>query len=120
MSTISIGDKFSRLAALRPARRIAAPESLSVDSDACEAARLLGATLERNNYGEHLAIRRWFPTPEPCMTSDDTRRTRALKMLLPSVASKASSARNVRPADPSAIALAGDPSQWLFLDTETT
>jgi hypothetical protein len=64
MSTSSIGDKFSRLAALRPARRAAARESLPEDGDAGELARLLGATLERNRYGEHLAIRRWFPSPE--------------------------------------------------------
>jgi uncharacterized protein YprB with RNaseH-like and TPR domain len=116
MSTSSIGDKFSRLAALRPARRAAARESLPEDGDAGELARLLGATLERNRYGEHLAIRRWFPSPEPCMTSDDVRRTRALKMLLPNAANEINFTRNARRADE----LANDPSQWLFLDTETT
>jgi uncharacterized protein YprB with RNaseH-like and TPR domain len=115
-----MGDKFSRLAALRPSRRAAARESLPVEGEAGEAADLLGATLERNKYGEHLAIRRWFPTPEPCMTSDDARRTRALQMLLPNVASKTGAKRKIPHADASAHALAEDPSQWLFLDTETT
>jgi uncharacterized protein YprB with RNaseH-like and TPR domain len=112
MSTSSIGDKFSRLAALRPARRGAARESRPVDGDAGEAARLLGAELGNNRYGEHLVIRRWFPTPEPCMAIDDARMTRALKMLLPNCASEGESKRNAK--------LAEDPSQWLFLDTETT
>ncbi len=116
MSTSSIGDKFSRLAALRPARRAAARKSSPVDGDAGEVARLLGATVERNRYGEHLVIRRWFSTPEPCMTSDDARRARALKMLMPSGASETGSKRNARLADE----LANDPAQWLFLDTETT
>jgi uncharacterized protein YprB with RNaseH-like and TPR domain len=112
MSTYSNSDKFTRLAALRPARRAAAREASPLDGDAGEVARLLGATVERNRYGEHLVIRRWFPTPEPCMTSDDARKTRALKMLLPNGASETDSKRNAR--------LAEDPAQWLFLDTETT
>jgi len=112
MSTSSIGDKFSRLAALRPARRAPVPEASPVNGDAGEVARLLGATLGRNRYGEHLVIRRWFPTPEPCMKSDEARRTRALKMLLPNGARESGARRNAR--------LAEDPAQWLFLDTETT
>jgi uncharacterized protein YprB with RNaseH-like and TPR domain len=115
-----MGDKFSRLAAMRPSRPAAARASLPVDGEAGEATRLLGATLERNKYGEHLAIRRWFPTPEPCMTSDDSRRTRALRMLLPSVEGEARHGKNVRRTHAPANALAEDPSQWLFLDTETT
>ncbi len=113
-------DKFSRVAALRPSRRAPTVESVPVIDDAGDAARLLGATLERNKYGEHLAIRRWFPTPEPCMTSDDARKRRALKMLLPSGVGNAGSGRDVHRTDSSANASAEDPSQWLFLDTETT
>jgi uncharacterized protein YprB with RNaseH-like and TPR domain len=112
MSTSSIGDKFSRLAALRPARRAAARVSSPVDGDAGETAQLLGATLGCNRFGEHLVIRRWFPTPEPCIAADDERMRRALRMLLPSGMSEAEAKRNVR--------LAEDPGQWLFLDTETT
>jgi uncharacterized protein YprB with RNaseH-like and TPR domain len=116
MSTSSIGDKFSRLAALRPSRKAAARESSPMDGDPGEVARFLGATLGRNRYGEHLVIRRWFPTPEPCLESNDVRRTRALKMLLPNGASESGSKHNLPPID----ALANDPAQWLFLDTETT
>ncbi|MGA7786221.1 MAG: ribonuclease H-like domain-containing protein, partial [Candidatus Acidiferrales bacterium] len=116
MSTNSIGDKFSRLAALRPSRHAVTRESSPVEGDAGDAAQLLGATVERNRYGEHLAIRRWFPTPEPCLEFNDARRTRALKMLLPNVASEVGSKRGATPAD----VLAEDPAQWLFLDTETT
>jgi uncharacterized protein YprB with RNaseH-like and TPR domain len=46
------------------------------------------------------------------MAADDARMTRALRMLLPNCASEAESKGNAR--------LAEDPTQWLFLDTETT
>ncbi len=116
MSSSSIGDKFSRLAALRPARHAAARESSPADGDAGEAARLLGATVGRNRYGEHLVIRRWFPSPEPCVDSNDARKMCALRMLLPNGVGDQHSNRTVRQAN----ALAEDPAQWLFLDTETT
>ena len=59
---------------------------------------LLGATIRRNDHGEHLSLQcchgeyaPWFPEPA------------ALHLLLPNA-----------PAE------AADPKQWLFLDTETT
>jgi uncharacterized protein YprB with RNaseH-like and TPR domain len=119
MATVST-DKFSRLAALRPSRRATTYERVPVTNDGEDAACLLGATLERNKYGEHLAIRRWFATPEPCMTSDDARKKRALKLLLPAGAGKSATKRSMRNTDMAAESLANDPSQWLFLDTETT
>jgi len=111
-----MGDKFSRLAALRPSTRSAVGETSPSDGDSSEVARLLGATTGHNRYGEHLVIRKWFPTPEPCLGHDDPRRTRALRMLLPNGASKIESKRRARADDD----LANDPGQWLFLDTETT
>ena len=109
-------DKFSRVAALRPARRRnsggAGSESSQTTGDAGELARLLGATAERNRYGEHLVIRRWYPTPEPCLTNSDERAARALRLLLPNGGKESAAKRD--------LALASDPAEWLFLDTETT
>ncbi len=120
----TLNDKFSRLAALRPARRnlsAEAPprETLPAESDAGEFARLIGAAVQRNRFGEHLVIRKWFATPEPCLNTGDERATRALRLLLAdqSSARNPSSKKRRAPCD---MALAADPSQWLFLDTETT
>jgi uncharacterized protein YprB with RNaseH-like and TPR domain len=60
--------------------------------------QVLGATTKTNQYGEFLSVRCWCAQP-PSFSPDP----RALKLLLPDA--------------PEEIA---DPSEWLFLDTETT
>ncbi len=104
-------DKFARIGALRPVRRRGDTES-EAPRDASEFARLLGATAERNRYGEHLSIRRWYATPEPCLTKMDERARRALRLLLPNGGKESAAKRD--------MLLASDPAEWLFLDTETT
>ena len=120
----TLDDKFSRIAALRPSRKNAAAEilvreTLPAESDAGEMARLTGATVQRNRFGEHLVIRRWYATPEPCLQAGDTRGQDALSLLLAenAAAQKQNSKKRRAPCD---AALAADSSQWLFLDTETT
>jgi uncharacterized protein YprB with RNaseH-like and TPR domain len=120
----TLNDKFSRVAALRPARKnsAAAPfvrETLPTETDAGELARLTGATVQSNRFGEHLVIRRWFANPEQFWNAGDVRTARALRLLVSEndAARKQSAKKRRAPCD---IALADDPSQWLFLDTETT
>jgi uncharacterized protein YprB with RNaseH-like and TPR domain len=96
---------LSRLAALRPAKTATsdAPRAPRED-DAL--GRLLGATVNVNHYGEHLAVRRWFPTPEFCAPD-----AQALDLLAQD--RDAALGRRARAA-------LEDPEKWLFLDTETT
>jgi uncharacterized protein len=104
-------DRLAGVAALRPVRKRDAfrmggglrgtiPE---IPSGSERLAELLGAMPARDRFGEHLALRRWFAEPvggePPERHVDET----ALRLLVPDA-----------PAD------AGDPRQWLFLDTETT
>lgn len=100
-------DKFSRLAALRPARSVLSrPASLRApDQEDC-LAKLLGAGIALNQFGEHLAIRNWFSTPEYTEPA-------AVALELLSRTRDAALSRHMR------FALA-DSSRWLFLDTETT
>ncbi|MBI1737822.1 MAG: ribonuclease H-like domain-containing protein, partial [Acidobacteria bacterium] len=91
---------MSRIAALRPVRR-ATPETAECvqpigDPDAL--AQIVGGEVQRNEYGEHVVVRRWYAEPESF-----TPHASALRLLAPG----------------SAAALS-DPQQWLFLDTETT
>src|SRR5204863_8868657 len=58
------------------------------------------------HFGEHLAIRNWYSTPEYAEPSD-------VSLELLSRTRDASPSRKTR-------ATLGDPSRWLFLDTETT
>lgn len=100
-------DKYSRLAALRPARSTPPrPAALRAPDQEDSLAHLLGAGVARNHFGEHLAIRNWFSTPEFCEPS-------AVALELLSRTRDASVTRRTR------VALE-DPSKWLFLDTETT
>lgn len=101
-------DKFSRVAALRPARKrpaISSGADREPAEDGDRLAQLLGAEVCRNRFGAHLSLRRWYSTPEMSAPDD-----RALALLLP--------------ADPqrrrSVPDCAADPEKWLFLDTETT
>src|SRR5271170_817388 len=102
-------DKFSRLAALRPARAIPVRRvELRLPDETDPISLLLGGGIGRNQYGEHLAIRNWFSTPEFCPPS-----LRALELLTKAPAPRKRSARHTQEA-------LEDPEKWLFLDTETT
>ena len=100
-------DKFSRLAALRPARSMPArPATLRTPNEDDALARLLGAGVATNHFGEHLSIRNWFSTPEFSEPS-----SASLDLL--------SRVRDESVSRKTRAALA-DPEKWLFLDTETT
>ncbi|MCL6565992.1 MAG: ribonuclease H-like domain-containing protein [Acidobacteriia bacterium] len=97
-------DRFSRLAALKPAPR-AGPLPATPAAPSTPAAthgeplqQLLGAEIVCNRFGACLRIRGWFPVPE-----------------LPVVAPHA-----LRVVAPDAPESAACPDDWLFLDTETT
>jgi uncharacterized protein YprB with RNaseH-like and TPR domain len=110
--SLTTQDRFARLAALKPSRRPAAlPEARGISSDvpegAARLAEILGARTQRNRYGEHLALRRWFseaPGREPSAGAHEGELDGGALCLL-------------APGAPPEVA---DPQQWLFLDTETT
>jgi uncharacterized protein YprB with RNaseH-like and TPR domain len=109
-------DKFARLAALKSARAIPSkPAALRAPKEADVVANLLGAGVAQNHYGEHLAIRNWFSTPEFSEPSP-------VAIALLSRAhhgDRAMRTRNESAAIRMRAALE-DPQKWLFLDTETT
>src|SRR5208337_5546810 len=125
-------DRFSRLAALKPARGVVQrPAALRAPDETDALSRLLGAGIARNHYGEHLAIRNWFSTPEFSEPS-----AIALDLLTKAPTSesgrykpKSGPPQKVGPYkghsnDESVLrrtrAAVQDPEKWLFLDTETT
>ena len=100
-------DKFARLAALKPTRPFPPrPPDLRTPDENDPISRLLGGGVARNRYGDHLAIRNWFSTPEFAapspVTLDLLSRTRDETIT-----------RGTRTA-------LENPERWLFLDTETT
>ena len=100
--------KFSRLAALKPARGQVVRPTCTL-REPCEEdtlARLLGAGVSTNHFGEHLAVRNWYSTPE-CAIPEAA----CLKLL--------SQHRDEAISRRTRAALA-NPEKWLFLDTETT
>jgi len=100
-------DRFSRLAALKPTRPVPAqPAALRAPGEEDMLGQLLGAGVAKNHFGEHLAVRNWFSTPEYAEPSPV-----ALELL--SRMKDESLSRKTRAA-------IEDPSKWLFLDTETT
>ena len=100
-------DKFSRLAALQPARsKPRKPGALRLPDETDPISLLLGGGIATNHYGEHLVIRNWFSTPEFTPPS-------------PAVLDLLCRARDEK-RNRSALAAMSDPEQWLFLDTETT
>src|SRR5216684_3101717 len=100
-------DKFSRLAALNPSKSIPVrPPAIRTPGEEDTLGRLLGAGVATNHFGEHLAIRNWFSTPEFSEPSPST-----LELL--SHTRDESLSRKTRAA-------LQDPEKWLFLDTETT
>ena len=109
----SANDRFARVAALKPSRkRVVAdvqPRGLAPDipEGAERLAYLLGAATHRNNFGEHLTLRRWFSEAPGCEPS----------AAAPEGQLDAGALRLLAPDAPAEVA---DPQQWLFLDTETT
>jgi len=100
-------DKFSHLAALRPARSVTSrPAPLRAPDQEDSIAQLLGAGVAKNHFGEYLAIRNWFSTPEFSEPS-------AIALELLSRSRDAEMSRRTRAA-------LENPAKWLFLDTETT
>jgi uncharacterized protein YprB with RNaseH-like and TPR domain len=104
--TTNSSDKWSRIAALRPTRPAAAHPAQLRSPEPGSIAELLGAEIARNRFGEHLAVRRWFSTPE-------------LFESAPAALDLLSRARHDSQDRAARMAL-DDPSRWLFLDTETT
>ena len=103
----AFGDKFSRLAALKPTRpRPSGAELLRAPHAEDSLSRLLGAGIATNPYGQHVFVRNWFSSPEYSDFSDVSRE------LL-------SRSRDEMLSRRMQAALA-NPSKWLFLDTETT
>src|ERR1700731_1832405 len=97
--------RFSRLAALKPAR----PPAIRSTTlrEPCEEdtmARLLGAGVSTNRFGEHLAVRNWFSTPNLVAPPP------TCLQLLP----KNRDEVFPRPTG----ATLENPDKWLFLDTE--
>jgi uncharacterized protein len=103
-------DPLSRLAALKPARRHAdaagngaaargyVPE---IPEGSARLAELIGATIASTRFGEHLALRRWFP--EPGEPEESSLSLGTLRLVAPEISERAA-----------------NPREWLFLDTETT
>src|SRR6266478_9145 len=100
-------DKFSRLTALKSSRLMPArPAAIRTPGEDDALGRLLGAGVATNHFGEHLAIRNWFSTPEFAEPSPAT-----LELL--------SRTRDELVSRKTRAALE-NPEKWLFLDTETT
>src|SRR5712664_818946 len=100
-------DKFSRLAALKPSQPMPArPAAIRPPDEEDSLGRILGAGIATNHFGDHLAIRNWFSSPEFAEPSDTT-----LELL--SRTRDESFSRKT-------CATLQDPEKWLFLDTETT
>src|SRR6266446_2386290 len=101
------GDKFSRLAALKPTRpRPSGAELLRAPHAEDSLSRLLGAGIVTNKDRQKVLVRNWFSSPEYSEISDIS-----LELL--------SRGRDETLSKRTRAALA-DPAKWLFLDTETT
>jgi uncharacterized protein len=106
-------DRFDRLAALKPARGMPSKRAdLRVPDETDSLSRLLGAGIARNHFGEHLAIRNWFSTPEFSEPSSV-----ALELLTKRPAPQHGRYNKQIPDSRTALE---NPEKWLFLDTETT
>jgi uncharacterized protein YprB with RNaseH-like and TPR domain len=103
----ALDHNFSRLSALKPARgTVVRAPTLREPCEEDALARQLGAGVSRNRYGEHLAVRNWFSTPE-CFAPH----AECLRLL--SQNRDETLSRRTRAA-------LENPEKWLFLDTETT
>ena len=101
----TIGDaRRSGVAAARERRFEALPgTSPDVPEGAKRLANILGAAIRENKFGAHLGLRRWFAETIDCAPPEVHLHPGALRLLAPD------SAKQI-----------ADPTQWLFLDTETT
>jgi uncharacterized protein YprB with RNaseH-like and TPR domain len=103
----TLDHKFTRLAALKPARPpMVRSTTLREPCEEDTMARLLGAGVSTNRFGEHLAVQNWFSTPE-FVAAHST----CLQLLSQQPDGVVS--RRTRAA-------LDNPEKWLFLDTETT
>lgn len=110
---MTVRDKLASLAALKPAKKSGAMTRAGTDhapgfapalpQGAERLAQLLEADASANKFGEHLTVRKWFSKAIGCEPLDGTVQESALRLLAPN-----------------ASAHVADPTQWLFLDTETT
>ncbi len=92
-------DKLDRLAALRPLVRSSPAVSRLTGRENCgRLMELLGAEARCTSLGQHIGVRHRFAEPSASSPS-----LKALRMLAPQFAEEAL-----------------DPTQWIFLDTETT
>jgi len=95
------GDRRTALGALRRGRGAPACAATPLETEERRdaLAEIVGATVERNRYGEFLRVRRWLTGPGPCRFPEALQRV-------------------VRaPLEAGDLA---EPERWLFLDTETT
>jgi uncharacterized protein YprB with RNaseH-like and TPR domain len=74
---------------------------------------LLGAKMVQNEYGQHLALRKWFSDVANGVKTD-------CSPLSHGMADETVDASALRLFVPGAPQMVADPRQWLFLDTETT
>jgi uncharacterized protein len=88
------------------------PADLRAPDETDPLSRLLGAGIARNHFGEHLAIRNWFSTPEFTEPSRV-----ALELLTKRPTSERGRYKKQIPDSQAALE---NPEKWLFLDTETT
>ena len=113
-------DKFARLSALRPVgntvtnatAQVGAPrtsERPALTDEEGMLARMIGATVSQTEYGSHLSVRNWHAAPEFCAPSEGV-----IELLTTATSRKNGNGTN------SLARNVADPSNWLFLDTETT
>src|SRR5271163_2616435 len=115
---MSVRDRLAGLAALKPARKARIVDDGVADNavanrprgfspalpDGAERlAEMLQAKSLSNQFGEHLSVRKWFSEAIGCEPPEGSVNAEALRLLAPGLEAEA-----------------GDPRQWLFLDTETT
>ena len=115
------GDQYARLKALKAPAAAATgypdsssrpPAAFSADvprgiapelpEGSDQLAQILGASAQRNHFGEHLGLRRWFSESIGCEPPQFVNLA-ALRLLAPEATEDVA-----------------DPTKWLFLDTETT
>jgi uncharacterized protein YprB with RNaseH-like and TPR domain len=87
--------------------------SQNIPEGAERLAEILGAKLVQNQFGEHLALRKWFSDVANGVKTDCS----PLGHGIADERVDASALRLLLPGAPDEV---GDPRQWLFLDTETT
>jgi len=103
----AIGDLGENHADLRGVLGELPGHSADVPEGAERLAHILGAGIRENRFGAHLGLRKWFTETIDCAPPEQHLQEDALRLILPNPAG-------------SVAEKVADPSQWLFLDTETT